>query len=297
MKVELIAVPYDSGVPDVRMGRGPRRLLDGGLADQLRTAGHVVSTREIRPPPPPVPSEVATAVALLTHLSERVGTAVQSGALPVVLAGSCYSAVGTVAGLQGGTGPATEVTSRAGERDLAVFWFDTHADFNTPESTETGFLDGMAVAMLTGRCWTRLLRRIPGFRPVSEHLVTLLGVREIDPPEEELLADSAVGILAPADVGADLCERLEALRMKAEGAYLHVDLDVIDPGEARANALATPNGLSVTDLVTAVEAIRQAVAIRAIALTAYDPAVDPDGRVVDAAQVVLDSLLGGPGST
>lgn len=291
MNVELIALPYDSGVPDVRMGRGPRRLLDGGLAHRLRTAGHLVSTCEIRPPPSQVPSEIGTAVTLIAHLSESVGAAARRGALPVVLAGSCYSAVGTVAGLAGGAAPADDSASRSGATDPAVLWFDTHADFNTPESTETGFLDGMAVAMLTGRCWTRLLRRISGFRPVPEHLVTLLGVRDIDPPESELLAGSAVGVLAPAEVRAGLGRRLETLQTGAAGAYLHVDLDVLDPAEGRANALAAPDGLSVAELVAAVGRIRSAIAVRAVALTAYDPTVDPDGAVVGAAKSVLMAVL------
>lgn len=291
MKVELVAVPYDSGVPDLRMGLGPGRLLEGGLAERLRAAGHAVSTREVRPPPSPVPSEVQTAVALLAGLSEAVGDAARRGILPVVLAGSCYSAVGTVAGLARDAAPVDGAASRSGAGDPAVLWFDTHADFNTPESTETGFLDGMAVAMLTGRCWRGLLGRIPGFRPVPERLVTLLGVRDVDPPEQALLADSRLHLLAPSEVETRLVERLEMLRHETGEAYLHVDLDVLDPAEARANTLAAPGGLSVAELVTAVDAIRDTITVRAVALTAYDPAVDPEGRVVAAAHSVLEAAV------
>ena len=72
---------------------------------------------------------------------------------PLVLAGNCNAAVGVVAGL----GPGA-----------AVLWCDAHADFNTPETTTGGFLDGMGLATVTGRCWTSMAARVPGFVPVAK---------------------------------------------------------------------------------------------------------------------------------
>jgi arginase len=96
------------------------------------------------------PAEIRTAFELNRVVAERVRDAREAHALPVVLAGNCMTAVGTLAGL-GGT--------------PAVLWFDAHGDFNTPETTASGFLDGMALAMLTGRCWANLTRTVHCFQP------------------------------------------------------------------------------------------------------------------------------------
>ena len=92
--------------------------------------------------------------------------------------------VGTLGGL--GTGP------------TGVRWFDAHGDFNTPESTLGGFLDGMALAIATGRCWIGLAATVPGFTPVAEENVVLVGARDLDPAEGELLRASRVQHL-PSD--------------------------------------------------------------------------------------------------
>ena len=99
MNIHILTVPYDSGMYGVRMGAGPERLLACGLRERLVTSGHDVSVGEILAASAEVPSEVDTAASILTGLSYSVSSAVGDNRFPIVLAGSCYSAVGTVAGL------------------------------------------------------------------------------------------------------------------------------------------------------------------------------------------------------
>ena len=91
---------------------------------------------------------------------------------------------------------------------MHVLWFDAHGDFNTPETTTSGFLDGMALAAVTGRCWTGLTRAIPGFTPVPESNVTAIGVRDLD--EGEAMASQTCGLthVAGRSVRADLSQHL-----------------------------------------------------------------------------------------
>ena len=161
MNISILTVPYDSGVYGVRMGAGPERLLAGGLRQRLVTLGHDVSVSEIRAAAAEVPSEVDTATSLLAEISAGVSSAVDDDRFPVVLSGSCYSAVGTVSGLS--------------PPQPGVVWFDSHGELNTPETTESGFIDGMAVSMLTGRCWSRLIAKIPDFLPVPDESLLMLG--------------------------------------------------------------------------------------------------------------------------
>src|SRR5215212_10088051 len=139
MNVSIIAVPFDSGQRDARMGRGPAALLGAGLAAQLERTGATVTVTFVDLPPSTFCSEITAAFALQSEVARHVASARAEGAFPIVLAGNCNTAVGTVSGM-------------LAARDVmpVVCWFDAHADFNTPETTTSGFLDGMAVSMLTG---------------------------------------------------------------------------------------------------------------------------------------------------
>ncbi|HEX6372363.1 MAG TPA: arginase family protein [Longimicrobium sp.] len=277
MDLRLIAVPYDSGLRGWRMGAGPDRLLDAGLADALRAAGHTISAQHVELPAGSAAAEIAATFALAARLADRVRAARAQGALPIVLAGNCASAIGTLSGLY--------------DAAPAIVWLDAHADLNTPETSRSGFLDGMALAIATGRCWAPMAAAVPGFRPIPDANVCLVGARDLDPAEADLLRASAATVLSPADISARLADTLDALRTRAETVYLHIDLDVLDPSEGRANSFAAPGGLLLRDVVEVIGTIRARFEIGAVALTAYDPACDPDGRIPIAAQAIAAELL------
>jgi arginase len=271
MSIEIIAVPYDSGLRMERMGCGPLRLLEGGLADRLAADGHRVglSTLETRCR---FRVEAAVAVDLQQQVAEAVRAARADGALPLVLSGNCNTAVGTVAALGAGTG---------------VVWFDAHADFNTPETSPSGFFDGMALAITTGRCWRTLVRGVIGFQPVPDDHVVLVGARDFDPGERALLEASHVArvqteALRPGETAA-LDAALDALARRVRRVYLHLDLDVHDAEETPANNYLAPDGPSRAQVLDAVERIGSRFEIAAAAFCSYDPSVDPHGRTIDAA--------------
>src|SRR5437588_4144240 len=124
MEIQLLAVPYDSGNRGVRMGAGPEALIDSGLQQALREDGHRVYLKIAELPADGWHAEIQTSFELMRMLSGAVRDACDSNRLPVVLAGNCNTAVGTLAGL--------------GAASTAVAWFDAHADFNTPETTFSG---------------------------------------------------------------------------------------------------------------------------------------------------------------
>ncbi len=277
MRVALILIPYDSGRRGERLGAGPLRLLDAGLERRLSAAGHHVWVHIAEPPADLWRAEIGTAFALARAVAELVRQAAADGSFPVVLSGNCGPAAhGAVAGLGGAP---------------AVVWFDAHGDFNTPETTVGGFLDGMSLATLSGRCWSGLAAGVPGFRPVPEAAVALVGARDLDPLETESLAASGIRRVAAGSVRAELPAALAALRRVRTGAYLHLDLDVLDPSEGRANPYAAPGGLIHEDLEWAIATTGGALPLQAAALTAYDPAGDTDGRVCEAALSLTLALV------
>jgi arginase len=268
--VDIIVAPYDSGLRSVRMGRGPEALLAAGLVERLERRGATVRTNmvEVDTAPHGIPSEIASAFALQREVAQYVAAARARDAFPLVLSGNCSSAVGTVGGMMH-TMPEPPL----------VCWFDAHADFNTPETTTSGFLDGMALAMLTGRCWQSMTRTIPFFRPVPEPQVVLIGARHEDAGERVLLDGARIHRVSAAELPAGLTEALSALPSRLGEAYVHVDLDVIDPSVGRANGWATPGGLTADALREAIRQVAARVTIGAAALTAYDPDYDAAGTI------------------
>ncbi len=228
VNVSLVLVPYDTARRDWGMGRGPAHLLSAGLVEALASVGHAVELSTVDAAGDDQ-AEVRTAFELMAGIADAVRRAREANRFPLVLAGNCNTALGTVAGL--------DHIDRTG-----VVWFDAHGDFNTPETTVTGSLDGMALAMLTGRCWTGLSHRVPGFSSAREDASCLVGARDLDALESLALDQSRVWRVPAQDASGRLPAVLREIAARATGAYLHVDLDVLDPGEGRVNRYASPGG-------------------------------------------------------
>jgi arginase len=280
VNIRVLAVPYDSGLRNVRMGRGPAHLLERGLVARLWDGGHDVAVETIEVADAP-PAEIRTSFDVNRVLASAAREAAASGAFPLVLAGNCNTAVGTLAGL--------------GSAEVAVVWFDAHGDFNTPETTISGFLDGMALAIVTGRCWSELARGVPGFRPIPPERVLLVGARDLDVAERAALDRSGMALVSAAALrehgaSAALEAPLQRITAQTRRLYVHLDLDVLDAGEATANQFAAPGGLSVSDVADALRFLARQATIVGAAVTAYDPATDTGDRALEAGLGLLTLL-------
>ena len=278
--VELIVVPWDSGRPEYRMGRGPLVLRDaleavltsGGRSPAvIRCDNHASFT-----------TEAAAAFELAGEISTCTSVARARGNLPLVLSGNCASSLGTV-------------TALGGDR-TAVVWFDAHGDFNTPETSPSGFFDGMALATLAGRCWTDATPSIPGWTVVPEHHVVLAGARDLDDDERLALENSGIARakMDPHDEHAlvhAIRAALDGMHPSITGAYVHVDLDVLDTSIGRANQFAAPHGVTLDTMLHAIATIHNHVDVRAAAITAYDPEFDSNGAMARAATEVARALV------
>ena len=277
MDLDLIVVPYESGRRGVGMGAGPEALIRGGLAERLDRDGKDVRMIPVLAPEPANGREIAGSFALMVQVSRAVAAAREDGRLPLVLAGNCgVAAMGAIAGLGGRP---------------AVLWFDAHGDLNTPETTTSGFFDGMALSVVLGRCWTAMAARIPGFQPVAERDVALVGVRDMDPGERAFLGKGDVRAIPAGDLRRGLPPFLESVQRQVSAAYVHLDLDVLDPSVGRVNAYAAPDGLTEDDVIWTIRRVQASLPVGALALTAYDPAFDGDGRVLQAALRIVEESL------
>ena len=277
--VQLIAWPYHAGLRDVSMGLGGSALARDAAFHAALADGGCSVTGETVPPVDETAPEVARIFELDRRLARRVAAARARGAFPLVLGGNCCSCLGTVAG--------------AGPDGIGVVWLDAHADFDTPDDNLSGFTDVMGLAILTGSGWRALRETIPGFAAVPEADVLLAAVRDLEPYQRERLERSAVRTLPGPFDAAAFAEALDTLHERVTDVYLHLDLDALDAGVGRANPYAAPGGPSRETLLAALDAVFDRFAVRAAALTAYDPRSDANGAIADFARAAAGAIARG----
>jgi len=272
MNVQIILIPYDCGYKDIRQGTGPGHFIKNNLIQLLEDDGHRVEVTRIEAQSK-FTLEVGTAFELNRRLSPAVKGAISAGRLPLVLAGNCNSCLGGIAGID--------------SDQLGVIWFDAHGEFNTPETTLSGFLDGMPLAIATGRCWQAVAGTIPGFAPVKESNVILVGARDLDDEEQRQLEQSEVNLIrSEGRKDSEILHSIEAalasLQDRVTGIYLHIDMDAFEIGEGRANHYGATGGLSVDLIEAAIAATKKQFKIKSATLASFDPAGDTKGLFLKA---------------
>jgi len=253
------------------MGNGPAH-----IAEQLAHC-NAISTETISVEERPF--ELGTTFRILRAVSDNVKQSISDNRLPILLAGGCINTLGSL--------------SAIGPDSGALIWFDAHADFNTPETTPSGFIDGMALAAITGRCWRNLTASVPGFRPLPEKNVVLIGARDLDPEERTSLEESDITWLSTESVRKDGIENelTKILTRLPAAVYFHLDLDVADRAEARVNEYSSSGGLTVAEVMDIIRFVGHNRAIVGASITAYDPSVDHDSRALQAGVAAIKELL------
>ena len=272
MNIRIIKVPYDCGYKEMRQGLAPDYFIKNQLVQILEEGGHQVGMSRVDAESK-FTMEVGTAFELNRLLSREVGSAVSDGAFPLVLAGNCNSCLGNIAGVN--------------PDRLGVVWFDAHGEFNTPETTLSGFLDGMPLATATGRCWKAVARTIPGFEPVKESNVILVGARDLDSEEHRQLEQSDINLIrSEGQDSSAILNSIEAslagLRDRVAGIYLHIDMDAFEIGEGAANHFGATGGLSVELIEDAIALVKKYFIIKSATIASFDPACDKKGKFLDA---------------
>lgn len=213
--------------------------------------------------------EEAAMARLHRPIADAVAGALKAGARAVNLAGDCCAAVPALAGCQ-----------RAGLTPHIV-WVDAHGDFNTPETSPSQFLGGMPLAMMVGRGPQWMMESV-GATPAAEAAVTLVDGRDLDPLEAEAVSGSDLGHI---ETGA-----LASLRLEGP-VLLHIDLDVLDAGEAPAFNYPVQGGPDAAALADALAGFRAGNDIRCISLSAWSPSRDADGATGAACRRALAPLF------
>jgi arginase len=248
----------------------------GGAPAALRTAGLVRSLNvtddlgdvSIRP----LPSDIIEGKAKnFTHFKEStlavydVARGIEAVSV-IVLGGECSETVGVTAGL----------AERFGGRP-GMLWMDAHGDFNTPETSPSGYIGGMCLAMATGR--GPRLGLGPREAPLTDERLVHMGSRALDPPEEQAFASSPVKLVTARELkkigAADAAKSAVGyLQENSDWIACHLDVDVMDPTQMPAVNYPTPGGITMEEASTVLKTLVRSEEMRLLEVAAYNSSLD-----------------------
>lgn len=287
LRVALVKQPFSP----TGTSAGPNTMANGGIQLILAGMQTAVRVQEVRLTP-----EEATEYGAwkklgmaLGHFSDLVAQNERDGYFTVGLLATCPSMPGLVAGLQH-SGP-TRKPLRIG-----MLWLDAHPDFNTPETTRSGSLGGMPVAVATGRALRRMRLDAHLEPPLSDRHIVMGGVRLVDPLEQDLLNESQIQQVSVDDLRnmtPAVFAQLDRLSKLTDKIYIHIDMDVLDPREVMGHGNKVPNGPSSEELARLFEEIFKRYPSASAIGFATIPSTDEGGLSIAALNRMIAGAIKG----
>jgi arginase len=287
LRISLVKQPYSP----TGISSGPNAMADGGIQQILARLGTETRLEEVR-----LTAAEATEYGgwkklgmALGHLAEIVEKNERDDYFTIGLLATCPSMPGLVAGLQH-SGPTTKPLK------IGMLWLDAHPDFNTPETTRSGSLGGMPVAVATGRALQRMRLDAHLNPPLSDKHVVMAGVRLTDPLEQDLLDASAIEHLSVDDLRnltPKVFAQLDRLSRLTDKIYVHIDMDVLDPREVMGHGNKVPNGPSSEQLATLFELIFKRYPKASAIGFATIPQTDEGGLSIAALNRMIEGAVKG----
>jgi arginase len=298
--IRLVGVGLELGAASRGTLMGPDALRTAGLVRVLRDLGHRVTDCGSLHEVPAAAVEMDPALkARCRHLEaiagwtraihDRAFEMARAGGVPVFLGGDHSISMGSISGV-------ARACAASGQ-ELAVLWLDAHADYNTPETTPSGNLHGMALSMLAGEpSLAGILGDRPGAALAAERL-HVFGARSVDPEERARLKAHGIDVVDMRQVdergvAALLAERIAAWR--AAGAWLHVsfDVDFLDPAVAPGTGTVVPGGMSYREAHLVMEMLCDSGLVGSLDVVELNPFLDERGRSAVVATELVASLFG-----
>ena len=276
---------------------GPSALRIAGLNEKIAGLGYDVLDKGDLPSPIPETKKhgdpkkkfIKEIARVCDKLYQTARESLEEGALPLILGGDHSLAAGSVA--------ASAARARGQNESIALLWIDAHGDMNTPASTPSGNVHGMPLAALLGPEPAEL-SSIGGFSPtvLAEH-TALVGVRNLDAREKDLVRNSGVHVYTMKDidrlgVAAVMASALEAVGRGTSGLHVSFDLDVCDPSIAPGVGTLVKGGLNYREAHLLMELIAESGRLSALDLVEVNPALDLRNTTAELGVELALSALG-----
>jgi arginase len=295
--VTLLGVPLDLGAGRRGVDMGPSAFRVADVHQKVRELGYTdedrgdleVSIPETQGPGNPRLKYLKEIRDTCARLRDQVVDVLGKGSLPVVLGGDHSIAMGTIAGVSR--------FHRERKEKVGLVWFDAHADSNTAETTPTGNIHGMPLAVVLG-IGAPELANLSGECPmVDGSRAAVVGLRDVDPAERANVRASGIGAFTMRDVDERGMRSVmeDAIRRATSGtAGIHVsfDLDVMDPEEAPGVGTPSPGGLSYREAHLAMEMLADTGKVLSVELVEVNPILDQRNGTAKLGVELLASVLG-----
>ena len=295
--VHLIGVPLDMGGSRRGVDMGPSAFRIAGLREQIAALGrNVVDRGDLLSPIPemkkfgdPKKKYIKDIAKVCDKLYQTARASLEEGAIPLVLGGDHSLGAGSVA--------ASAAHARSAGKSVGLLWVDAHGDMNTPASSPSGNVHGMPLAALLGPEPAEL-SSLGGFSPtvLPEH-TALVGVRNLDEREKELVRNSGVHVFTMKDidrlgVAAVAAEAIQAVSASTAGIHVSFDLDVCDPSIAPGVGTPVKGGLNYREAHLLMELIAESGLLLALDLVEVNPTLDIRNTTAELGTELALSALG-----
>lgn len=295
--VSILGVPLSFGQSMAGVDLGPGAIRVAGLAPRIAKLGYEVHDLGDmlieRPRSLPTVGEKLKYLSEIHVACERLATQVEqivdAGELPITIGGDHSIAIGSLAGV-------VKAFRKRDER-LGLIYFDAHADMNTPDTTPSGNIHGMPLAVLLGYGAAELVN-VGGFAPKFDpRLCVHIGARDVDPGERELIRQLGIRFFTMREIderGLAACMD-EAIRIAGQGSAGYAvtfDVDALDPGDAPGSGTLVRGGLSYREAHLAMEKIGEAGGMRSLEVVEINTALDVNNRTAELGVELILSALG-----
>jgi arginase len=296
--IAVLGAPIDMGASQRGTLMGPAALRTAGLLTLLESLGlavidhgdlSVAGMVDLSDPPPGKANHYREIQRWTRALSTRGYEIARSGSIPIFLGGDHSLSMGSV--------NAMARHWREQGRELFVLWLDAHADYNTPATTLTANMHGMAASFLCGEGG---LDHLLGEEPrasITPDRLELFGTRSIDKLENELLRERSVGIADMRQIdefGVSVLIRRVIDKVRARNGVLHVsfDVDFLDPAVAPGVGTTVPGGATYREAHLVMELLHDSCLVRSVDIVELNPFLDERGRTARTAVELIGSLFG-----
>jgi len=292
VRVAIVLNSYNGDRAGPETDSDAEAMLQGGLLDTLASRNVVVESVESAELSTHQESEYGrwNRFGMVNgHLAEIVTANEKAHRFNIGLYNNCSSLSGMLGGLQqsGQNGRLLEI---------GLIWIDAHGDYNTPETTLSGMLGGMPVAVAAGHALTRMREQSGLEIPLPTEHIVMSCVRDTDPLEQERIEASNIEHISVLDIRSEssaIRYQMDRLSDSTDLIYVHIDLDVLDPAEVSGHPLTVPNGPTSDELARALKIMFEYDKTSALGIASYPHTADPDETTLKAVyKLILGAIEG-----
>lgn len=292
-KLSIIGMPIDLGQMRRGVDMGPSAIRYAGIYEKLAELFDAIDDLgDISVGRPEVVIDPNTKIRNLKlvvekneQLAKTVAKVVESGSFPLILGGDHSTAIGTLAGVA------------KHYPNLGVIWFDAHGDLNTVETSPSGNIHGMPLAVSMG-LGDKLLTNIMGYGPkIKLENIVIIGARALDVGEKKLIKDKGIKVYTMHEIDRMgmtkvIEETIAYLKERTDGVHLSFDMDALDPTDAPGVGTPVNGGVSYRESHLAMEMLAEADIITSAEFVEVNPILDEKNKTASAAVALMGSLFG-----